>query len=73
MLITFAFGLCALMAAENKLSHEGWLGIWKRWDASSYLDIAQNGYPHDKGQREFLIVFLPVFPLVIRIAHSIMQ
>jgi hypothetical protein len=73
MLITFAFGLCALMAVENKLSHEGWLGIWKRWDASSYVDIAQNGYPHEKGQREFLIVFLPVYPLVIRIAHSIIS
>ncbi len=39
----------------------GFFGIWKRWDAVHYLDIAQLGYTA-AGERRFLIVFFPLYP-----------
>ena len=52
---------------------EGWLGMWNRWDAPHYLDLAQNGYPHEAGVREFLLVLLPLYPLTIRLAYWIVR
>jgi hypothetical protein len=66
---TFAFGVCAVLAFEKTVPAESWLAIWQRWDALSFLDLAQHGYPHEVGSREYLIAWLPVFPMAIRIAH----
>lgn len=68
-IITFAFGLCAVLAFQKTVSDESWLAVWQRWDALSFLDLARNGYPHGVGEREYLIVWLPVFPMAIRITH----
>ncbi len=68
-IITFAFGVCAVLVFQETIPSESWLGIWKRWDASHFLDLAQHGYPHQAGNREHLIVWLPVFPMAIRVAH----
>jgi hypothetical protein len=39
------------------------VGVWRRWDASHYLNLAQNGYrPDDPGPT----VFGPLTPLAIR-------
>ncbi len=42
------------------------LGIWNRWDASHYLNIAQNGYTA-VGEDRFLIVFFPLYPALVDI------
>ena len=69
-LITFAFGFCAYLVIENAMPPEGWLGIWNRWDSIHYLDVAQNGYAGDDGgEQRFMIVFLPLYPSVIYLAH----
>ncbi len=68
-IITFAFGVCAVLVFQKTIPGESWLGIWKRWDASHFLDLAQHGYPHQSGPREHLIALLPVYPLAIRVAH----
>src|SRR6185295_14727627 len=70
---TFCFGVCAYLVLENKMPPEGWLGMWNRWDAPHYLDLAQNGYPHESGVREFLLVLLPLYPLTIRLAYWIVR
>lgn len=44
---------------------ESVLGIWNRWDALHYLDIARDGYSADP-ERRFLIVWLPLFPWLTR-------
>ncbi|PZR74870.1 MAG: hypothetical protein DLM52_08700 [Chthoniobacterales bacterium] len=67
--ITFAFGICAAFAFGHEIPGENWLSTWNRWDASSFLDLARNGYPHETGEREHLIVLLPLYPLAIRFAH----
>jgi Gpi18-like mannosyltransferase len=70
---TFFFGVCAFLVLENKMPPEGWLGIWNRWDAPDFLDLAQNGYPHQADAREFLLVLLPLYPLTIRLTHWIVR
>ncbi|HXG82623.1 MAG TPA: glycosyltransferase family 39 protein [Pyrinomonadaceae bacterium] len=42
----------------------GFFGIWKRWDAVHYLDIAQLGYTA-VGERRFMIVYFPLYPFLI--------
>ena len=37
------------------------LGIWNRWDAVSYLKIAEFGYT-GSGEDRFVIVFFPLYP-----------
>jgi len=44
---------------------ESVLGIWNRWDAVHYLDIARDGYSADP-ERRFLIVWLPLYPWLTR-------
>lgn len=41
-------------------------GIWNRWDAISYLDIAMNGYVNS-GDGRFTIIFFPLYPLIVRL------
>ena len=36
---------------------------WVRWDASDYIDLARLGY----GANEQLLVFLPLYPLVVKL------
>ncbi len=41
-----------------------------RWDAIHYLRIAEIGYPSE-GDLRILLVFFPLYPLTVRIAHYI--
>jgi hypothetical protein len=70
MVVTFAFGFCAYLVIENEMPPEGWLGIWNRWDATHYLDVAQSGYTADASdEQRFMIVFFPLYPHLIYLAH----
>lgn len=40
--------------------------MFNRWDSSNYIEIARNWYP-DTGENRILIVFLPLYPLLIRL------
>ncbi len=51
-------------------SWNDFLGIWKRWDAIHYLDIAQYGYT-TVGDRKFDLAFFPFYPLLVRIASYV--
>ncbi|HKP68096.1 MAG TPA: mannosyltransferase family protein [Pyrinomonadaceae bacterium] len=51
---------------EQPVTAEGSvLEIWKRWDAVHYLKIAETGYTA-VGDDRFLIVFFPLYPLLVR-------
>ena len=68
--ITFVFGFCTYLVVENKMPPEGWLDIWNRWDAVRYIEVAQQGYGGEaSGEHRFMIVFLPLYPLTIYLAH----
>ncbi len=51
-------------------SWSDFFGIWKRWDAIHYMDIAQYGYTTD-GDRKFDLAFFPFYPLLVRIASYV--
>lgn len=44
----------------------GWLEIWNRWDALSYLRLAQQGYSAT-GELRPAMVFYPLYPWLIRL------
>lgn len=72
--ITFAFGFCAYLVIENKIPTEGWLGIWNRWDAVHYLNVARLGYSGEgSGEHRFMIVFLPLYPFSVYLAHFLVR
>ena len=45
-------------------------GIWRHWDALNYLKIAENGYTA-AGDDRFLIVFFPLYPLLVSITSVV--
>lgn len=51
-------------------SWDDFFGIWKRWDAVHYLDIAQDGYT-TVGDRKYDLAFFPFFPLLVRIVSFV--
>lgn len=60
------FGLLSFIFLSNEKLTE-WhqiLGIWNRWDAKSYLSLANYGYTA-VGERSVEIVFFPFYPLLI--------
>jgi hypothetical protein len=48
--------------------------VWGRWDAGYYLSIAQHGYPGHSvapGQAAYSMAFAPLYPVLIRVAHTV--
>lgn len=46
--------------------------LWYRWDSPHYVSIAANGYL-TSGDERYFIVFFPLYPLIIRIMHFIIN
>lgn len=46
------------------------LGMLSRWDAESFLNIAENGYATE-GKHRFLLAFLPLYPLLTKLVSLI--
>lgn len=49
-----------------------YLKLWSRWDAESYLSIAENGYA-STGKQRFLLVFFPLYPLLTAITALVFR
>lgn len=49
---------------------QSYLKLWARWDADSYLYIAERGYTA-VGEKRFLLVFFPLYPLLIALFEII--
>jgi hypothetical protein len=45
------------------------ISLWTRWDVSNYVEIAKNGYTA-VGETRYFIVFLPFFPVMIRLVAA---
>jgi Gpi18-like mannosyltransferase len=45
------------------------ISLWNRWDAPHYVVIAENGYTA-VGENRYFIVFLPLYPFMIRLAAA---
>ncbi len=72
-ILTFAFGVCAFVAREKSAPLEGWLAIWRRWDAPHFLSLAEHGYSYATQGHEHLIVLLPVYPAAIWLMHFLIR
>lgn len=70
--IILAYGLYAHQLLSNqKLDGAYWiLGIWNRWDAESYMDIARYGYTA-VGERRFNLVFFPLYPALTALVATV--
>jgi len=72
--ITYAFGYCAYLVFQDRLPPEGLLGIWNRWDAIHYLNVAKLGYAGEgSGERRLMIVFLPLYPFSVYLTHFLVR
>ena len=56
---------CIFFNAQEP-SLDFFIHMFNRWDSSHYIEIARNWYP-DTGENRILIVFLPLYPLLIRL------
>lgn len=51
---------------------QSYLKLWARWDAESYLYIAESGYT-DTGPKRFLLAFFPLYPLLIALVSAVLK
>jgi Gpi18-like mannosyltransferase len=68
----FAWGIHAFAFKQHP--DETLWTIWSRWDAASYLHIADGFYTSQgltKNQHDFLSHFPPFYPLVVRLVKSV--
>ncbi|MDI6884916.1 MAG: glycosyltransferase family 39 protein, partial [archaeon] len=66
----FSFTLAPLSWAVLKNQPCDIISLWNRWDVSNYVYIAENGYT-DVGEGRYFIVFLPLYPFLIRLLASV--
>jgi Gpi18-like mannosyltransferase len=66
----FSFILAPLSWAVLKNQPCDIISLWNRWDAPHFVDIAKNGYT-DVGEGRYFIVFLPLYPFLIRLLASV--
>jgi hypothetical protein len=66
--VFYVYGTQAYQALTNGSigSLGNWLGIWNRWDAVHYMNLAEHGY-QPTGEARFLIIFYPLFPWLTRL------
>ncbi len=80
LLIRFIFYLAGLLICTQfveyykeleKFTFQDFLGSWKRWDSTHYINLAQKGYEGyiEDGQHLFL-VFFTLYPWTIRIVQA---
>jgi len=64
--LVFVFGLFSYQLLNDKsLTSSYWIfGVWNRWDAEHYLNIAQLGYTA-VGERRFDVAFFPLYPWLV--------
>jgi Mannosyltransferase (PIG-V) len=64
----YIYGTQAFQALTNSDigGFDRWLTIWNHWDATHYIDLAQNGY-QTVGDQKYWIIFYPLFPWLIRV------
>jgi len=72
LVLIFASQVFQIIGEHSFSGSETFLGIWKRWDASLYLNIAQNGYTAI-GDDRFLIVFFPLYPALVALGDIVFR
>ncbi|MBN1455518.1 MAG: glycosyltransferase family 39 protein [Methanomicrobia archaeon] len=63
----FILALIAWIVLHNQSCD--FISLWNRWDAPHYVAIAESGYTA-VGENRYFIVFLPLYPFLIRLAAA---
>lgn len=66
LILFFCFLAYQVIANSPISSWDDLFGIYRRWDAVPYLDIARLGYA-SSGERRFQLAYFPLYPLLVRI------
>jgi 4-amino-4-deoxy-L-arabinose transferase-like glycosyltransferase len=66
------FSFILAPVAWGVLHNQPWdfIALWNRWDAPHYVTIAESGYTA-VGENRYFIVFLPLYPLLIRFLAAV--
>jgi len=66
LVLVFGAQAYQIVSDQPLMPPNSFFGIWNHWDASNYLKIAETGYTAI-GEDRFLIVFFPLYPLLIAV------
>src|SRR4051794_34903673 len=66
----FGFVYVAFRSLSNRPGD--WLGIWSRWDAVHYLNIARDGYVAS-GEQILTLAFYPLYSWLVRAAAWVLR
>ena len=72
LILSFAAQSYQIITDQPLNKFYDYFGNWKRWDATHYLNIAQNGYTA-YGEDRFLIVFFPFYPALIALFQLVFR
>ena len=72
LIFYFAVQSYQIIADQPINSFYNYFANWNRWDASHYLNIAQNGYAAT-GDDRFLIVFFPLYPALVALFQIVFR
>lgn len=72
LIISFAAQTYQIINDQQLNSFYEVFANWNRWDAVSYLNIAQNGYV-GSGEDRFLIVFFPLYPALVALFQIVFR
>ncbi|HMT06660.1 MAG TPA: mannosyltransferase family protein [Pyrinomonadaceae bacterium] len=72
MLLVYGYHSYEVFVDKPFDDFNSYLKIWTRWDAESYLNIAEFGYV-DEGPKRFLLVFFPLYPLLTSLTARFVQ
>jgi len=72
LILSFAAQSYQIITDQPMSRFYDYFANWKRWDATHYLNIAQNGYTA-YGEDRFLIVFFPFYPALIALFQLVFR
>lgn len=72
LILGFAVQAYQIITDQQLKNFYDFFGNWRRWDAISYLKIAENGYTA-YGEDRFLIVFFPFYPSLVALFQLVIR
>lgn len=72
LILVFAFHSYQVFTDKPIGDLQSYLKLWARWDAESYLYIAESGYTAT-GPKKFLLVFFPLYPFLTALVSVIVR
>src|SRR4051812_13673292 len=72
LILIFAYQSFQIVNDQPVKDFYGTFQMWERWDAISYLRLAELGYT-GSGENRFLIVFFPLYPALTALVGIVVR